>query len=384
MMSTVLPSSARARNVACQALAVAVLLGVLLWFSQNAMENFATRRVAVGFEFLARPANFPIGETLIDYEPGRPIYIAILAGFLNTLVVSLAGIVLATISGTIIGIARISRNLLASWLSGAFVEFVRNVPLLAHLFVIYVVLQSLPALRSAISLGDIVFLSNRGLAFPAVSARNMLVPLVVSVGLTIAVAAFLNRREWRSSASPKRHRAVWSLAIGIGIAALVGAALASGGSLRISLPRFEGLNFVGGTTLSPELTALLLGLTLYYAAFIGEIVRAGILSVPKGQVEAATALGLRKHLILRLIVLPQALRVAIPPTTSQYLDLAKTSSLAIAIGYPDLVAIINSVITDTGQAIECVALIMASFLIINLSISAAMNAINARMRIVQA
>jgi len=378
MASSVLPSGSRLRNIVWQAIAVAVLVGVMIWLAHNAAINSSARRVGVGFDFLTRPANFPIAETLIDYGPGQPIAIAILAGFINTILISFVGIAFATILGGVIGIARVSRNMLASSLSGAYVEFVRNVPLLAHLFVIYVVLQGLPPLRSAISLGDIVFLCNRGLVIPAVSTHNLLTPLLIAGGLSIASRVLLGRWARRGAGMPNGYRPVWPIAIAIGLAGLFGSTLVLGGSVRLSLPRLEGLNFVGATVLSPELTALILGLTIYYSAFIAEIVRGGILSVPKGQVDAATALGLRPHLVLRLIILPQALRVIIPPTTSQYLDLAKTSSLAIAIGYPDLVAVINSVITDTGQAIECVALVMAAFLTINLSISAVMNALDAK------
>jgi general L-amino acid transport system permease protein len=377
------PMRARARNIAWQAVAVLALAGVLSWFGYNAVTNFASRPLGIGFGFLFRPSNIPIGETLIGYEPGQPIYLAIATGLLNTLLVAIVGIVLATIAGTAIGLMRLSRNALAAWLAGAYVEFVRNVPLLAHLFVIYVVLQGLPPLRGALSLGGVVFLSNRGLVIPGIAADHALAPLLLAVAGAFGSFVLLGRHARRVQARTGRRPVVLPWVIATALVLFCGALWLAGGALSVTAPRLDRLNFTRGRTLSPELTALILGLTLYFAAFIAEIVRGGILSVPQGQWESAAALGLRRRHALRLIVLPQALRAIIPPMTNQYLDLAKTSSLAIAIGYPDLVAVVNSVITDTGQAIECVALIMAAFLIVNLTISALMNGLNARVRIVQ-
>ena len=322
-------SSLRLRAVIWQALVVAVLVALGFWLVSNTLANLEMRRINSGFGFLQRPAAIPIGETLIGYAPGDTNLRAIAVGLCNTLLVSVLGIVFATLIGVAVGVSRLSRNWLLARLASIYVEYIRNVPLLAHLMVIYVVLQGLPPLRSALSLGGFAFLSNRGLVIP-----------------TLAIG------DW------------WSV-------------------VTIALPRLDGLNFVGGHTLSPELTALLVGLALYSGAFIAEIVRGGILAVPQGQWEAGYAVGLERRRVLRLIVMPQALRLIIPPTTNQYLDLAKSSSLAIAIGYPDLVAVINGVITNTGQAIECVALIMAAFLAINLSVSALMNLYNARMRLAQ-
>jgi general L-amino acid transport system permease protein len=377
MMSWHWLTSARTRNFAWQALAVTVLVCIFVWFARNAMTNFDARRVATGFDFLARPANIPIGEALIDYEPGRPIYVALLVGLLNTLLVSIVGIMLATIVGTVIGISRLSSNLLLAWVSGVYVEFVRNVPLLAHLFLIYVVLQGLPPLRSAVSLGKVVFLSNRGLVVPGIAAHQALIPCLLATAAAVGVCLLRACHARLALTRGGRRPFAVSWTMGVALACFVATYFLAGGRLTATLPHLEGLNFVGGQTVSPELTALILGLTLYFSAFIAEIVRGGILSIPSGQWQSAAALGLRRRHVLRLVILPQALRVIIPPITSQYLDLAKTSSLAIAIGYPDLVAVINSVITDTGQAIECVAIVMVAFLVINLSISTLMNSINA-------
>ena len=370
-------SSTSARRVLWQLLAVIVLTALLVWLARNALTNFEIRRLGTGFDFLFRPANMPIAETLITYEAGQPIYLAILVGLLNTLQVSMVGILLATLVGIVVSIARLSPNPLLAGATRTYVEYLRNVPLLAHLFLIYACLQGLPPIRASISVGGVFFLSNRGLVVPAVNLERAALPILFAVAVCIVSAIVLHR----ILASTWRWPAVLGCTVGLALAALGVGWLLAGSSMQVTRPHLEGLRFVGGLTLSPELTALLTGLTLYYSAFIAEVVRGGILAIPRGQWEAASALGLSRSQVLSLVILPQALRVVLPPTTSQYLDLAKTSSLAIAIGYPDLVTVINSVITDTGQAIECVAIIMVAFLAINLAISIPMNILNARLRL---
>lgn len=375
-----LPSfqSPRTRNIAWQAIAVGAVAGLVAWFAWNALGNFDIRRVGFGLDFLSRPANIPIAETLVAYAPGDANHRAILVGLLNSILVAFFGILFATLLGTALGIARLSGNYVASRIALAYVEFVRNIPLLAHLFVIYLILQQLPPLRSAVSVGDIAFLSNRGLVVPALQAGDG-----TSALFAVAIALFAGTLVLRAGARHFGHRnaalaGVLRGVVRIGLATALATALYAFSSLTVSLPALKGRAFAGGHTISPEFTALVLGLTVYYASFIAEIVRGGILSVPKGQWEAAQALGFRRGRTLQLIVLPQALRLMIPPTTSQYLDLAKMTSLAIAIGYPDLVAVVNSIITDTGRAIESVATIMAAFLLINLAISTFMNWLNLR------
>jgi general L-amino acid transport system permease protein len=370
----------RNRNIAWQALAVGLVATLAGWFVYNALGNFGARGLGFGIDFLSRPANIPIGETLVAYAPGDANYQAILVGLLNTVLVAIIGIVLATILGAFIGIARTSGNYVASRLALAYVEFVRNVPLLAHLFIIYLFLQGLPPLRSALPLGDVAFISNRGLVVPTIHAGQVSVALL-AVAMACLTGAIAARRLTR------RPQPIWlagalHAAARLGFLATLALTVLGLAFAQITRPVLAGRNFVGGHTISPELIALVLGLTIYYAAFIAEIVRSGLLSVPKGQWEAAAALGIKPLQTLRLVVLPQALRLAIPPATSQYLDLAKMTSLAIAIGYPDLVAVSNSVITDTGRAIECVAIIMAAFLLINLSISSFMNRLNLRVTLV--
>jgi general L-amino acid transport system permease protein len=275
------------------------------------MANLEERRIASGFGFLGREAGFEIGESaFLRYGAADSYLRALVVGLTNTLAVALIGIVLATGLGTVIGLSRLSKNLLLRGLSGAYIEFVRNVPLLVQLFFWYAVItEGMPGPREALSPLPGVFLSNRGIFFPSFT----------------------------------------------------------------SVPEIQGFNFVGGMTLTPEFAALLAGLVTYTAAFIAETVRAGVLAVDRGQTEAAHALGLTRWQTMRRIVLPQALRVIVPPMTSQYLNITKNSSLAVAIGYPEIVSIAGTTLNQTGQAIEGVAIIMAVYLTISLSISLFMN-----------
>jgi general L-amino acid transport system permease protein len=307
--------SAKAKQIAYQATAIAVALLVAWYFIHNTMTNLEARRIASGFGFFGREAGFEIGESaFLRYSASDTYLRALIVGLTNTLAVALIGIVLATGLGSAIGLSRLSKNFLLNSLSAAYVEFVRNVPLLVQLFFWYTVIaEGLPGPREALSPLPGVYLTNRGIFFPTFS----------------------------------------------------------------SSPELQGFNFVGGAALSPEFAALLIGLVIYTAAFIAEIVRAGVLAVDRGQTEAAHALGLSRAQTTRLVVLPQALRVIVPPMTSQYLNLTKNSSLAVAIGYPDLVSIANTTMNQTGQAIEGIAVIMAVYLTISLSISAFMNWYNA-------
>ena len=291
-------------------------IAVAWFFISNTLANLEERRIASGFGFLGREAGFEISESaFLTYGAANSYLKALLVGLVNTLIVSVVGIVVATVLGTFIGLARLSRNFLLNRLSAIYVEFVRNVPVLVQLFFWYAVItEGMPGPREALSPLPGVFLSNRGLFFPSFT----------------------------------------------------------------SVPELQGFNFVGGLQVSPEFAALLVGLATYTAAFIAEIVRAGVLAVDRGQREAAHALGLTRTQTMRKVVLPQALRVIVPPMTSQFLNLTKNSSLAVAIGYPDLVSIANTTMNQTGQAIEGIAIIMAVYLTISLSISAFMNWYNAR------
>lgn len=366
----------RLRGVLIQVLLAAAVVGLVGWLAANAADNLARGSIATGFGFLSRPANFEIGECLIPCSAADSYARAFLVGLLNTLKVGAAGLVLATVLGTLIGIARLSSNWLVSRLAMVYVEAVRNVPLLLQLFLWYAVItEALPGPRQALAPLPGVFLSNRGMMLPVpVSDPAWLAAGGALVAAVVAVAAM---RCWKARPFPLP----WFAATGLVVGAPALAWLVLGAPAALDIPHLAGFNFRGGVTLSPELLALLLGLVIYTGAFIAEIVRSGILAVDRGQTEAARALGLSSGLILRLVVLPQALRLIVPPLTSQYLNLLKNSSLAVAIGYPDVVSVLDTAINQTGQAIEGVTLIMGVFLVISLSLSALMNWYNARIRL---
>lgn len=313
----------RIRAVSYQALLVGAVALVAWYFIGNALDNIQTRRIASGFGFLQRESGFEIGEsTFLSYGAADTYFRALAVGLLNTFRVAVLSVVFSTILGVAIGLSRLSVNWLLVKLSSGYVEVARNVPLVVQLFFWYAVItESLPSPADALNPLPGVFLSNRGFAFP----------LLVS----------------------------WP-------------------PVQLDYPVLTGFNFAAGGSLSPEFAALFIGLTLYTAAFIAEIVRAGILSVDRGQFEAAYSLGLNPRQVMRFVILPQALRVIVPPISSQYLNCTKNSSLAVAIGYPDLVSIANTTINQTGQAIEGIAVIMVVFLTISLSISGFMNWYNRR------
>ncbi len=377
-------SDPRFRNIVWQVVVLGVLAAIVWYLVQNTSRNLAARRIATGFAFLGRTAGIPIGEALIDYDPSVHTYSrALLIGLLNTLKVAVVGVVLTTILGTVMGVARLSKNWLIARLSAVYVEVIRDIPLLLQLLFWYTALQGLPAPRNSFHPLPGVFLSNRGIKVPLVNWEApywwALAALALGIVGTVAWSRSATRKQEATGVRPK----VWpvALALLIGFPLLVWAAL--GAPFAVEMPELRGFNFVGGLTLSPEYGALTLGLVIYTSSYIAEIVRSGILAVPTGQWEAAGAVGLRQGTILRKIVLPQALRVIIPPMTSQYLNLTKNSSLAVAIGYQDIVSIASTTLNQTGQAIEGIAAIMVVYLIISLSISFLMNWYNARIALVE-
>jgi general L-amino acid transport system permease protein len=376
-------SDPRARSLLWQGAALGIVAAVLWYLIGNTARNLAVRHIATGFAFLHRVAGIPIAEQPIPYDPGVDTFgRALLIGVLNTLKVSIVGIVLATVWGTLIGIGRLTHNWLLARLTALYVEVLRDIPLLLQLLFWYTLLQGLPPPRQALRLGA-MFLSNRGIRLPVpiwqpAHGWTMLV-LAAGIILTILWARHARAVREATGAGPR----VWPAAFVFIVAAPLGVWVLLGAKLAIDAPQLRGFGFVGGSTVSPEYAALLIGLVVYTAAYIAEIVRAGIEAVPRGQWEAAAALGLRRGATLRLIVLPQALRVIIPPMTSQYLNLTKNSSLAVAIGYQDIVSIAGTTINQTGQAIEGVAIIMAVYLTISLSISLFMNWYNARIALVE-
>jgi general L-amino acid transport system permease protein len=356
--------------------AVVLLGGYLV---TNTQRNLDLRGIATGFGFLSREAGLPIADPPIAYSPTDTYGRALLIGFLNTLKVAAIGIVFATVVGIFVGVAQLSRNWLLARLSAVYVEVFRDVPLLLQLLFWYSLLRALPAPRQSLQPLPGVFLSNRGLVFPTIEfgTPHLIVALLMVTGAIAAVSC------WQVTArkhSPSLQRTA-SLLVGL-VAVILIPAFAGwslGVPFRLDLPVLQGFNFRGGTLVSPEFFALLFGLVIYTAAFIAEIVRSGIAGVAAGQWEAGRALGLPDRLILQKIVMPQALRLIIPPLTSQYLNLTKNSSLAVAIGYQDIVSIANTTLNQTGQAIEGISIIMGVYLTISLSISLSMNWYNSRL-----
>ena len=371
------------RAIFYQVVAV-TLVGVGLWYLiSNTLHNLSARNIATGFDFLGREAGFAIGESSLAYTPADTYARALSVGLLNTLRVAVIGIVFATLLGTLIGIARLSGNWLIAKLASIYVEVMRNIPLLLQLFFWYALIaETLPGPRQALSPIAGVFLSNRGFKIPTVEGDGL---TWLAAGFFISVVIVLVLANWsrRRQAQTGQIFPVFKTAALLLIACPLVAWWLSGSALALEIPALKGFNFQGGLTLSPEFAALLIGLVIYTAAFVAEVVRSGIESVGKGQWEAAGAIGLRRGLILRLIVLPQALRVIIPPMTSQYLNITKNSSLAVAIGYPDLVSVVNTTLNQTGQAIEGIMIIMGAYLTVSLAISVIMNWYNARMALVE-
>jgi general L-amino acid transport system permease protein len=371
------PGSARkAGRFALQAALVIVVGGLFYGAFINAADHLAHANIASGFGFWNNTAGFDISQTLIAYSPSTSTFgRAFWVGLLNTLLVAAIGIVLATALGFTIGIARLSRNWLVARLAGGYVELIRNIPLLLQLLFWYnAVLKALPELRDSAVLPGGGFLNNRGLFLPEPQFKPgfgvVVFAFLVALAAVLLLHIWARRRQERTGAQP--HTFWWALAL---ICGLPLAALAlSGFPLSFRFPQMGHFNVVGGIEVLPEFAALVLALSVYTAAFIAEVVRAGILAVAPGQTEAAQALGLRAGATLRLIVVPQAMRVIVPPLTSQYLNLIKNSSLAVAIGYPDLVQVFaGSVLNITGQAVEVIAMTMAVYLTISLVISLLMN-----------
>ncbi|MEI6560235.1 MAG: ABC transporter permease subunit, partial [Rhodospirillaceae bacterium] len=340
----------RLRAVLFQLLIVAGVLACGWILVGNTLDNLARRSIATGFGFLARPASFAIGETIIPYSAADSYGRALLVGVLNTLKVTAIAILGATLLGALIGVARLSGNWLVAKLAAIYVELVRNVPLLLQLFLWYAVItESLPGPRQAIQPLPGVFLSNRGLMLPGLSDH----PVWPAVGLALLVALLavvaLRRRARRRLAATGEAVAVLGPAAALILGLPFAVWLGFGAPLAFTLPALQGFNFRGGVAFSPELASLLLGLVIYTASYIAEIVRGGILAVGSGQIEAGLALGLSRSQVLRLIVLPQALRVIVPPLASEYHKLTKNTSLAVAIGYPDVVSVLNTMVNQTGQ-----------------------------------
>ncbi|MGY4421696.1 His/Glu/Gln/Arg/opine family amino acid ABC transporter permease subunit [Bradyrhizobium sp. JR6.1] len=376
-------SDPRVAGLFWQVLVVAIAVAIVAWLWSNAVHNLSVRRISTGFAFLGREAGMPIADSWIDYSPKNTYLRAFIVGIVNTLRVAVIGVVLATVIGTLVGIARLSSNWLLARLAAVYVEVLRDLPLLLQLLFWYVLMQGLPAARQAWKPVEGVFLSNRGLILPSVPLQEANWWTILALVVGLVVLHLVRRRLIAQQMLDGKARPAWPYALGLVVALPALVSWLSGASWSIMLPELRGFNFVGGLTLAPEYFALLIALVTYTSAFIAEIVRSGIQAVPRGQWDAAKALGLKRSFVLQQIVLPQALRVIIPPMTSQYLNLTKNSSLAVAVGYQDIVSIANTTLNQTGQAIESIALIMMVFLTISLGISLFMNWYNARIALVE-
>ncbi len=360
---------------------VVVLLG---WIGiSNVLDNLARQNIASGFGFLNENAGFGVNQTLVDYDAGSTYGQAFWVGLTNTLLVAAIGIVLTTFLGFAIGVGRLSSNWLVAKLCATYVETLRNIPLLLQIFFWYFgVLKALPHPRDSITMGEGFLINIRGLYFPRPEGAEGMGLVLLAFIAGIIIAVLLSRAATRHMVKTGQTRKVWP--IGVGLIVVVPAALffILGQPLGFDMPQASRFNVKGGVRIIPELIALVLALTTYTASFIAEIVRAGILAVPKGQSEAAAALGLPNGLTLRKIIIPQAMRVIIPPLTSQYLNLTKNSSLAVAIAYPDLVSVFaGTTLNQTGQAVEILGLTMTVYLLLSLSTAAFMNWFNSRMAI---
>jgi general L-amino acid transport system permease protein len=358
-----------------QLLFVAALAWISYEIVANARANLQAQRITAGFGFLQNTAGFDVSQSLIPYSGSDTYTRVFLVGLLNTLLVSLIGIFFATLIGFIVALGRLSPNWLLSRIAGGYVELIRNLPLLFQILFWYLaVLAALPNPRQSISLFGAFFLSNRGLVIPKPIGNPGFEPFVVAVLIAIVAALVLWRYARWQLYQRGRMIKVWPYALGLLIGLPLVTALIFGAPVTFEMPMLRGFNFAGGSRVIPEFVALTLALSLYTAAFIAEIVRAGILSVHKGQMEAGSSLGLHRGSVLRLIVIPQAMRVILPPLTNQYLNLTKNSSLAVAIGYPDLVSVFaGTTLSQTGQAIEIIGITMGVYLLISLVTSAVMS-----------
>ena len=368
------------RGVVFQLALAVFLIAFFWWIADNAITNLRRAKIASGFDFLSNRAGFEILTSVISYTSDSTYGRAFFVGLLNTIYVSFLGIIFATILGFIVGIARLSPNWIIRKIATVYVEFFRNIPLLLQLLFWYkAVLSVLAGPKQSLSIFGLAYLSNRGLVItkPYVEpgAGSVVLAFLVAIVVCVVLSKWASRRQLATGLRPHVYRYMPLILIGLPL--VVG--LASGTRFGLSVPELAGFNFRGGTTVTPEFLALILGLSIYTAAFIAEIVRAGILAVSHGQTEASLSLGLDRAKTLRLIIVPQALRVIIPPLTNQYLNLTKNSSLAVAIGYPDLVSIFaGTVLNQTGQAVEVILMTMLVYLTLSLLTSAFMNWFNSR------
>ncbi|MEY2832897.1 MAG: hypothetical protein RLZZ574_2156, partial [Cyanobacteriota bacterium] len=366
----------RAINVALQVVVILFVISVLIVLGNNLVNNFQQKNIRFGFDFLSSKASFDISDRVIDFRPNDPYIKAILVGLLNSLRVMVVGIILATIIGITVGIGRLADNWLVRQIATVYVEILRNTPLLLQLFFWYsAVFLNLPRIDNPLVLPGSIYLSNRGIDIPWPAGTTSTWLALGLICGSVILAIIVGRRQIKAEQHGSTAKILQVVLIGIAIAATF--ALVWGLDWRQPQLDRKASVILGGLNFSPELATLLIGLSVYTAAYIAEVVRAGIQSVSKGQWEAARALGFKPSLVMQLVVFPQALRVMIPPLTSEYLNLAKNSSLAIAIGYSDIYAIANTIFNNTGRSVEMLLIVMVAYLMINSIISLVMNWLNA-------
>jgi general L-amino acid transport system permease protein len=373
----------RVLTAVAQVVSAIIVIGGLIWVGVNVLEAAEQRGLSLGFDFINEPAGFPISESLIPYDDSFSFGTAFLVGLLNTLKVSVIGIILATILGTIVGIARLSTNWIVNKIALAYIEIHRNIPLLVLLFVWYfAIFNKLPPATEGLELPGPIFLNQRGLylSWPRLTETGGAFAISLLVGLILAFIAWIFLRRLRERTGRSTYFAGVSFAI-ILVSIVLGMALSAWQPLWIDIPVFEGFNFSGGLRLTPEFAALLVGLVMYSAAFIAEVVRAGIQAVDLGQMEAAKAVGLKPMQTLGLVIIPQAMRIIIPPMISQFLNLTKNSSLALAIGYADLFNVGRIMINQAGRAVPIFGMIMLTYLIISVIVSVVLNFYNRKFMI---
>jgi general L-amino acid transport system permease protein len=372
----------RVLRIFAQVVSSVLVIGFIIFLVINFFEAAEQRGLTLGYDFLKEAAGFPISESMIPYDPAQSFAYAFLIGILNTLKVSLIGIVAATLLGTLVGLARLSSNWLVSRIALIYIEFHRNIPLLVYLFLwFFVVGQRLPPVKDSLQVSGLIYLNQRGLymSWPRLTPTGYIFLIFVILGIGLSIIAFVVLRRLRETTGQSTYFGAVSLGILV-VFPTIGWFIAGGEPLVVDVPFLEGFNYKGGLRLTPEFTALLVGLVLYTAGYIAEVVRAGIQAVSKGQVEAASAVGLSSFQVLGLVIIPQAMRVIIPPLISQYLNLAKNSSLAIAIGYLDVFFVGRTIINQAGRAVPVFSMIMITYLTISIITSIIMNIYNRRIQ----
>lgn len=373
------------RSVIVQVIAMAIILGFFAYITNNAVQNMAALGKDISFNFLWQPASYDINQHLIEYDSRSSHFSATIVGLINTVMIAVAGILLATVLGFILGVMRLSNNWLTQKIAYVYIEYVRNVPVLIHILLVHgIMVNSLPRPKQSYDFGGTFFLNNRGLQSPSPDFQPLFWIVAGVFVAAIVFAIWFSRHAKKVQDETGKYYPVFLINLGaiIVIPAIIYFAL--GSPIIWEIPELKGFNYKGGMVIRPEFIALWLALSLYTAAFIGEIVRSGIVAVSRGQTEAAHALGVSQGRTLSLVVIPQALRIIVPPLTSQYLNLTKNSSLAIAIGYMDVVATIGGIsLNQTGREMECMLIVMGIYLTLSLIISSIMNWYNNSIKLVE-